>query len=150
MVTLGGRSQRPGTFDSLAFAGRVHRLPQITALLRIEPEVRTIAEYPGKNEGRRGSHFAPVVAQFIDVLALHAHGFGQGTLGERQGFHELFGQNFADARRLTLGHQHGLASPIAVVVQIEVRRFTPTAIPLEDEPPLLADADRMEFRQLAA
>jgi hypothetical protein len=36
-----------------------------------------------------------------------------------------------------------------MVVQIDARRFTPAAIPLEDEPPLLVDADRMEARQIA-
>jgi hypothetical protein len=36
-----------------------------------------------------------------------------------------------------------------MVVQIDARRFTPAAIPLEDEPPLLVDADRMEACQIA-
>jgi hypothetical protein len=37
-----------------------------------------------------------------------------------------------------------------MVVQIDARRFTSAAIPLEDEPPLLVDADRMEACQIAA
>ena len=36
-----------------------------------------------------------------------------------------------------------------MVVQIDSCRFTPAAIPLEDEPPLL-DADRMEAFKIAA
>jgi hypothetical protein len=36
-----------------------------------------------------------------------------------------------------------------MVVQIDARRFTPAAIPLEDEPPLLVEADRMEACQIA-
>jgi hypothetical protein len=36
-----------------------------------------------------------------------------------------------------------------MVIQIDPRRFTPAAIPLEDEPPLLVDADRMEACQIA-
>ena len=39
---------------------------------------------------------------------------------------------------------------IAVIVQINVRRFTSPAIPSEDQPPLLVDADRMKARQIAA
>ena len=37
-----------------------------------------------------------------------------------------------------------------MVVQIDARRFTSTAVPLEDEPPLVADADRMKVFPIAA
>jgi hypothetical protein len=37
-----------------------------------------------------------------------------------------------------------------VVVEIDACRFTSAAIPFEDEPPLLVDADRMKVGQLAA
>ena len=37
-----------------------------------------------------------------------------------------------------------------MVVQIDACRFTPAAIPLEDESPLLVDADRMEAFKIAA
>jgi len=37
-----------------------------------------------------------------------------------------------------------------MVVQIDACRFTPAAIPLEDEPPLLVGADRMEAFKIAA
>jgi hypothetical protein len=37
-----------------------------------------------------------------------------------------------------------------MVVQIDACRFTLAAIPLEDEPPLLVDADRMEAFKIAA
>ena len=37
-----------------------------------------------------------------------------------------------------------------MVVQIDACRFTPAAIPLEDEPPLLVAADRMEAFKIAA
>jgi len=37
-----------------------------------------------------------------------------------------------------------------MVVQIDACRFTPAAIPLEDEPPSLVDADRMEAFKIAA
>jgi hypothetical protein len=43
-----------------------------------------------------------------------------------------------------------LESPVAVVVEIDVFRLAPAAVPLEDQPPLLADADRMKTRQLEA
>jgi len=37
-----------------------------------------------------------------------------------------------------------------VVVEIDARRFASAAIPSENETPLLVDADRMKFGQLAA
>jgi hypothetical protein len=37
-----------------------------------------------------------------------------------------------------------------VVIEIDVRRFAPLAIPAEDQQPLLVDADRMETREIAA
>jgi len=37
-----------------------------------------------------------------------------------------------------------------MVVQIDACSFTPAAIPLEDDTPLLVDADRMEAFKLAA
>jgi hypothetical protein len=37
-----------------------------------------------------------------------------------------------------------------MVVQIDACRFTPAAIPLEDDPPLLVDADRTEAFKIAA
>lgn len=39
---------------------------------------------------------------------------------------------------------------IRVVIEIDVRRFAPLAIPAKDQPPLLVDADRMQPRQIAA
>jgi hypothetical protein len=36
-----------------------------------------------------------------------------------------------------------------VVVEIDVCCLTPAAVPFENEPPLLVDADRVKFRQLA-
>ena len=38
---------------------------------------------------------------------------------------------------------------MTMVVQIDACRFTSAAIPLEDEPPLFVDADRMEAFQIA-
>jgi len=43
-----------------------------------------------------------------------------------------------------------LASPVAVVVQIDAFRFASAAVPSEHQPPLLVDADRMEPHQSAA
>ena len=36
-----------------------------------------------------------------------------------------------------------------MVVEIDARRFTSSAIPLEDEPPLFVDADRVETVEIA-
>src|SRR4051794_15288926 len=43
-----------------------------------------------------------------------------------------------------------LASPVAMVVEIDAGGFAAAAVPREDQPPLLVDADRMEPRQIAA
>lgn len=53
----------------------MHRFPQIASPLHIEPEIRTATEYASENECRCRGHVATIVAQFIDVLALRAHGF---------------------------------------------------------------------------
>jgi hypothetical protein len=37
-----------------------------------------------------------------------------------------------------------------MVIEIDIRRFAPVAVPFEDESPLLVDADRMKIDQLAA
>ena len=86
----------------------MYRFPQIASPLHIEPEIRTVAEHAGKNERRRRGHVAPIVAQLIDVLALHTHGFGQRALGQADRLHEFLNQNFADRRRFAFCHQHGL------------------------------------------
>src|SRR5947209_7192830 len=43
-----------------------------------------------------------------------------------------------------------LASPVAMVVQIDALRLTSAAIPPENQPPLLVDADRTKSCQIAA
>lgn len=92
-----GGCQRSSTFDPLAFAGRVHRFPKIAAPMHIQPEIGAVAEHAGKDERGRGGHVAAVVAQFIDVPALHAHRFGQRALRQTHRLHKLFNQDFADA-----------------------------------------------------
>src|SRR5215470_1564515 len=42
-----------------------------------------------------------------------------------------------------------LASPVAVVVQIDAFRLASAAVPSEDQPPLPVDPDRVEPRQIA-
>jgi len=84
----------------------VHRLPQVAASLHIQPEIRAVAEHAGKDERRWSRHGPALVAQLVDMLALHAHRFGQRGLRQAHGRHEFFDQNFADARRLAFGRQH--------------------------------------------
>src|SRR6185312_3527596 len=43
-----------------------------------------------------------------------------------------------------------LASPVAVVVQIEIVRLAPAAIPSKHQPPSLVDPDRVEAIEMAA
>ena len=75
-MSCGGR-QWSSTFDPFALTGTVHRFPQIAAPLHIQPKIRAVAEHAGKDERGRSGHVATVVAQLVDVLALHPHRFGQ-------------------------------------------------------------------------
>src|SRR5487761_375089 len=85
------------------------------------------------------------------MLALHTHSFCERSLSQAKRLHELLRQDFTDRRRLTLRHHHRVPHlPIAMVVQIDALRFTTAAVPLEDQPPLPAYADRMEARKIAA
>lgn len=45
----------------------MHRVPKLAAALHVQPEVGTVAEHAGKNQGRRGSDVAPVVAQLANM-----------------------------------------------------------------------------------
>jgi hypothetical protein len=58
----------------------VHHFPQLAAALHIEPKIRTVAEHACENESRRRCYVATVIAQLVDVLALHADGVGQSAL----------------------------------------------------------------------
>lgn len=96
-----------GPVDSLTLGGVVHGFPKIAAPLHVQPEVGAVAEHPRKDQRRRGSDVAAVVAQLVDVLALHPHRLGQRRLGQPQGPHELLDQNLAHSRRRAFGYQHG-------------------------------------------
>src|SRR5690349_21476460 len=65
---LGRRFQRLGTLDALAIARRMQRVPQIGPPLHIQPEIRAVAEHPGKDKCRRSGDAASPGAQLIDVL----------------------------------------------------------------------------------
>ena len=123
----------------------MHRFPQIAAPLHIQPIIRAVAEHAGKDERGRSGHVATVVAQLVDVLALHTHRFGQCALRQAHRVHEIFAHSLAYASSSTW-----LTSPITMVVQIDACRFTPAAVPLEDEPPLLVEADRWKPFKITA
>jgi len=86
---------------------QVRRFPQLAAPLQIQREIGAVAEHAGKDECGWGGYAAAVVAQFIDVLALHAHRFGQRALRQAHRLHEFFGQNFANTGRFAIRRQHG-------------------------------------------
>jgi hypothetical protein len=67
----------------------MHRLPQVAAPLYVQPEIGAVAEHSRRDESRRGRHVAAIVAQFVDVLALHAHRLSQAGLGQAQRLQEL-------------------------------------------------------------
>lgn len=76
------------------------------------------------------------------MLSLDAPLFGERALHQPHRLHELLGQYLADSRRLALGGQHvRLALVVAVIVQINPVSRAALAIPAEDQPPLLVDAD---------
>jgi hypothetical protein len=81
---------------------------------------------------------AAVIAQFVDMLALHAHGLRQGALRQPHRSHEFFGQDFADARGLAFRGQHGLPLKITMVVQIGVFLLHPGRCLTRDQSPLHA------------
>jgi hypothetical protein len=137
-MSCGGR-QWSSTFDPSALTGTVHRFPLIAAPLHIQPKIRAVAEHAGKDERGRSGPVATVVAQFVDVLALHPHRYGQCVLRQPIGYMNSYASSST-----------WLTSPITRVVQIDACRFTPAAIPLEDEPPSLVDANRMESFKIAA
>ena len=92
----------------VVLARGMHRFPQISSPLHVEPEIRAVAEHAGENErGRRGD-VAAIVAQLVDVLALHAHRLSQCALRQPDRLHEFLDQDFARCRRLAFRHQHGL------------------------------------------
>jgi hypothetical protein len=72
------------------------------------PEVRAVAAHAGENERRRRGHVAAIDAQFVDVLALHAHGVSQRALRQADRLHEFLDQDFANRRRFAFCRQHGL------------------------------------------
>src|ERR1700704_2677000 len=103
-MRLRSRAKRPGAFDPLALAWRVHGFPQVPASLHVQPEVRAVTEDAGKDQlGRRGYGHS-VVAKLINMLALHAHGLSQRALRQSHRLHEFLDQDFANAWRLALRH----------------------------------------------
>ena len=66
--------QRSRAFNPFPFAWGMHCFPKIASPLRIEPEIRAVAEHAGENESCRGRHAATVFAKLIDLFALHTHG----------------------------------------------------------------------------
>jgi hypothetical protein len=93
---------------SVVLARGMYRFPPVGSLLHIEPEIRTVAEHAGENERSRRGDVAAIVAQLVDVLALHAHAFSQRALRQPDRLHEFLDQDFARCRRLALCHQHGV------------------------------------------
>ena len=67
----------------------MHRFPQIASPLHVEPEIGSVAEPTRKVESGRRSDRAAAVAQFVDMLALDAHRFGECALREIQRLHEF-------------------------------------------------------------
>lgn len=82
-----------GAVDSLALGWGV---PEIGTALDVEPEVRGVAEDAGEDAGGGGGDGAALIAEFVDVLARDAHGFGEGGLGEVEERQEFFDEDFAD------------------------------------------------------
>ena len=103
---LRSRYESTGAFDPFKLARRVHGFPQVAAALHVQPEVGAVTEHSGKDERCRCGHSPAVVAQFVDVLALHAHGLGQRALRQAHRLHEFLDQDFADARRPAFRRQH--------------------------------------------
>ena len=138
-MPLGSPLQWLGSFNALAPLGAMQGFPKVVAALEVEPEIGTVAENACQHERRIRCDAAPVGAEFIDVLALDTHRFGQLPLREAKRVHELLAEHFPDADRLAFCHQHDVTSPVGMVVEIEVTGLAVVSIPFEYEPPLLVD-----------
>ena len=101
----GRAAQGPRPIDAPALVGVVQRIPEIVAALEVQPEVGAGAEHPRQNERRRRRDVAPVVAECVDLAALHAHRLGKRRLGQAHRLHELLDEDFRDGGGLAAGHQ---------------------------------------------
>ena len=57
-------------------------IPQVSPLLRLQPELRRIAEKPGQSQCHERRYAAFFVEQVVDGLARHADRRGKGRAGE--------------------------------------------------------------------
>ena len=72
--------QRSCALDAFTFTRRVGGLPKVGAALHVEPEIGTIPEDASEDERCWRGHAAAPITEFIDMLPLPAHRFGQGGL----------------------------------------------------------------------
>lgn len=77
-------SQRLRALNAKATAGRMQRFPEVGAALRVEPEIRAVAEDPGQDERRVRGDGAAVAAKFVDMLARQARLLGETPLRQLQ------------------------------------------------------------------
>ena len=78
-------------------------VPPVAVIFAESGALTATIDLPGRLEAY---YRAPIFAQLVDVLARHPHRFRKFALRQVERLHELLDQNFANARRLTLGHQH--------------------------------------------
>jgi hypothetical protein len=77
----GDGAQGPGALDALAALRRMQPLPQVIVALHVQPEIGTVAEHTRSS----GQYRALIVAQFVEVLALHPYRVRKFALGQAEG-----------------------------------------------------------------
>jgi len=81
--------------------GRIQGFPYIRAALRVEPEVRGVAEDSTQDESCIRCESATDTAEFIDVLSWQTRFFGQLGLSQTERLHELFDEYLANTYGLS-------------------------------------------------
>jgi hypothetical protein len=141
-IALSRRTHRFRFLNTIKPLGIVKRGPEIISALHVHPELPRIAERPREHQGCIRSHRTAIGAQFVDSLATHAHCLRQPSLRKAQRMEKFLAQHFTDRHRFPFCHIHDF-SPIIMRVKINFGRFATVFIPVENQPPLAVDSDRV-------
>jgi hypothetical protein len=125
------------------------RLPQISPPLRIEPEIRTIAEDTSKDQRSVRSYRTAIAAKLIDMFARKSRELRKFCLAHPKRLQKLLDKKNSGTYGLALRHQHLSSQPSAIrmIVKVNFRRLA--AVPLKDQSPAIVHPYRMKTGQTA-
>src|SRR5581483_12114249 len=126
----------------------MHRLPKVAAALYVQPEIRAVENTRARMSAvaavtlRRSLHSSLTCLRCTPMASASApcvrpSGFMNSSTRISPG---VAGLRFVISM---------VASPIAMVVEIEVFRFAPAAVPPKHQPPSLIDANRVKAVEMA-